>query len=52
VIVCRTEPYRPLLDSGAFWDLGVPEVAEDPRVAARSAEHAAAARVQRPYLAR
>jgi len=52
VVVCRTEPYRPLLDSGAFWDLGVPEVAEDPRTAELSAEHASAARVQRAYLPR
>jgi 3D-(3,5/4)-trihydroxycyclohexane-1,2-dione acylhydrolase (decyclizing) len=27
VIHCPTVPGRPLLDSGAFWDLGVPEVA-------------------------
>lgn len=25
VIVCQTDPDRPLLGSGAFWDLGVPE---------------------------
>lgn len=29
VIHCPTDPGRPLLGSGAFWDLGVPETADD-----------------------
>ena len=39
VIHCPTVPDRPLLGSGAFWDLGVPEVARDPDVARLHAEH-------------
>lgn len=34
VIVCPTAPERALLGSGAFWDLGVPEVAADPETGA------------------
>jgi 3D-(3,5/4)-trihydroxycyclohexane-1,2-dione acylhydrolase (decyclizing) len=40
VIACHVEPRRGLVGSGAWWDLGVPEVAEDPDVAARAAAHA------------
>jgi 3D-(3,5/4)-trihydroxycyclohexane-1,2-dione acylhydrolase (decyclizing) len=49
VIVSRTAPDRPLPGNGAFWDLGVPEVARDERTAELAAEHrrTAAAR-QRP----
>ena len=32
VIHCPTVPGLPLLGSGAFWDLGVPETAADPQV--------------------
>jgi 3D-(3,5/4)-trihydroxycyclohexane-1,2-dione acylhydrolase (decyclizing) len=30
VIVCRTEPYRLILDSECWWDVGVPEVSSRP----------------------
>jgi 3D-(3,5/4)-trihydroxycyclohexane-1,2-dione acylhydrolase (decyclizing) len=50
VIVCPTEPLRSLLPSGAFWDLGVPEVASDPAVERLTAEHLARrAELQRDY---
>jgi 3D-(3,5/4)-trihydroxycyclohexane-1,2-dione acylhydrolase (decyclizing) len=39
VIVCPTEPGRSLLSSGAFWDLGVPEVADDAAMRQRAADH-------------
>jgi 3D-(3,5/4)-trihydroxycyclohexane-1,2-dione acylhydrolase (decyclizing) len=39
VIVCPTEPLRSLLPSGAFWDLGVPEVASDATTERLTAEH-------------
>jgi 3D-(3,5/4)-trihydroxycyclohexane-1,2-dione acylhydrolase (decyclizing) len=39
VIVARTAPDRPLPANGAFWDLGVPEVALDDRTAELAAEH-------------
>lgn len=39
VIVCPTEPLRSLLPSGAFWDLGVPEVASDATTRELTAEH-------------
>ena len=41
VIHCPTAPGRPLLDAGAFWDLGVPKVATDERVRRLGEEHAA-----------
>jgi 3D-(3,5/4)-trihydroxycyclohexane-1,2-dione acylhydrolase (decyclizing) len=47
VIVCPTEPGRALLSSGAFWDLGVPEVAEDAATRRRTAEHIEARAAQR-----
>jgi 3D-(3,5/4)-trihydroxycyclohexane-1,2-dione acylhydrolase (decyclizing) len=49
VIVCPTEPGRSLLSSGAFWDLGVPEVATDERVRQRTAKHLEARAAQRYY---
>ena len=49
VIVCPTEPGRSLLSSGAFWDLGVPEVADDEAVRRRTADHLEARAAQR-YL--
>jgi 3D-(3,5/4)-trihydroxycyclohexane-1,2-dione acylhydrolase (decyclizing) len=49
VIVCPTEPGRSLLSSGAFWDLGVPEVAEDEALSRRTADHLEARAAQR-YL--
>jgi 3D-(3,5/4)-trihydroxycyclohexane-1,2-dione acylhydrolase (decyclizing) len=39
VIHCPTVPRRPLLGSGAFWDLGVPEIARDASVRERAEEH-------------
>jgi 3D-(3,5/4)-trihydroxycyclohexane-1,2-dione acylhydrolase (decyclizing) len=50
VIVCRVEPRRMLPASGAFWDLGVPQVSSHPGVCAATAAHAAAAAAQRSYL--
>jgi 3D-(3,5/4)-trihydroxycyclohexane-1,2-dione acylhydrolase (decyclizing) len=47
VIVCPTEPGRSLLPSGAFWDLGVPEVAADEATLQRSADHLDARAAQR-----
>jgi 3D-(3,5/4)-trihydroxycyclohexane-1,2-dione acylhydrolase (decyclizing) len=49
VIVCPTEPGRSLLGSGAFWDLGVPEVATDATTRELTAAHLDARRAQR-YL--
>jgi len=49
VIVCPTEPGRALLGSGAFWDLGVPEVAADEATRRRTAEHLDARAAQRAY---
>ena len=39
VIHCPTVPGRPLLDSGAFWDLGVPETARDAPVRELAERH-------------
>jgi 3D-(3,5/4)-trihydroxycyclohexane-1,2-dione acylhydrolase (decyclizing) len=39
VIHCPTVPRRPLLDSGAFWDLGVPETARDASVREPAERH-------------
>jgi 3D-(3,5/4)-trihydroxycyclohexane-1,2-dione acylhydrolase (decyclizing) len=50
VIVCRVEPRRLLPASGAFWDLGLPQVSSHPGVCAAAARHAEAAAAQRPYL--
>jgi 3D-(3,5/4)-trihydroxycyclohexane-1,2-dione acylhydrolase (decyclizing) len=47
VIVCPTEPGRSLLSSGAFWDLGVPEVAADESMRRRTADHLEARAAQR-----
>jgi 3D-(3,5/4)-trihydroxycyclohexane-1,2-dione acylhydrolase (decyclizing) len=41
VIVVPTEPGRALLPSGAFWDLGVPEIADDEATRTLTAEHVA-----------
>jgi 3D-(3,5/4)-trihydroxycyclohexane-1,2-dione acylhydrolase (decyclizing) len=41
VIVCQTDPSRPLLSSGAFWDLGVPETSTSTETATLSAAHLA-----------
>jgi 3D-(3,5/4)-trihydroxycyclohexane-1,2-dione acylhydrolase (decyclizing) len=49
VIVCPTEPGRSLLSSGAFWDLGVPEVADDEAMRRRTADHLEARAAQRYY---
>jgi 3D-(3,5/4)-trihydroxycyclohexane-1,2-dione acylhydrolase (decyclizing) len=45
VIVCPTAPGRPLIASGAFWDLGVPEIGADPA----PGHLAERARLQRAY---
>jgi 3D-(3,5/4)-trihydroxycyclohexane-1,2-dione acylhydrolase (decyclizing) len=47
VIVCPTESGRVLLSSGAFWDLGVPEVAADEATRRRTADHLEARLAQR-----
>jgi 3D-(3,5/4)-trihydroxycyclohexane-1,2-dione acylhydrolase (decyclizing) len=49
LIECHVEPRRMVLGSGAWWDLGVAEVASDPRARELAAVHAAGARSQR-YL--
>ncbi|MGA8353906.1 MAG: 3D-(3,5/4)-trihydroxycyclohexane-1,2-dione acylhydrolase (decyclizing) [Solirubrobacteraceae bacterium] len=49
VIVCPTEFGRSLLDSGAFWDIGVAEVSTDPATQEVAAAHLEAAKVQRRY---
>jgi 3D-(3,5/4)-trihydroxycyclohexane-1,2-dione acylhydrolase (decyclizing) len=49
VIVCPTEPGRSLLSSGAFWDLGVPEVSADPTTERLAAEHVERSAAQRDY---
>ncbi len=50
VIHCPTAPGRPLLDTGAFWDLGVPEVATSESTRALAQAHLAAReRLQRFY---
>jgi 3D-(3,5/4)-trihydroxycyclohexane-1,2-dione acylhydrolase (decyclizing) len=49
VIVCPTAPLRSLLASGAFWDLGVPEVATSPEAGELAAAHRTAAAAQRYY---
>jgi 3D-(3,5/4)-trihydroxycyclohexane-1,2-dione acylhydrolase (decyclizing) len=49
VIVCPTDPDRPLLSSDAFWDLGVPEVADSLPTERLAADHKAARSAQRDY---
>jgi 3D-(3,5/4)-trihydroxycyclohexane-1,2-dione acylhydrolase (decyclizing) len=50
VIHCPTRPDRPLLDTGVFWDLGVPEAAADESARALAEAHIQArARLQRRY---
>ncbi|MGH2866839.1 MAG: 3D-(3,5/4)-trihydroxycyclohexane-1,2-dione acylhydrolase (decyclizing) [Solirubrobacteraceae bacterium] len=49
VIVCSTAPDRPLPASGAFWDLGTPEVADDSTTRRLAAEHRARGGGQRHY---
>lgn len=43
VIVCPVEPRRALLDSGAFWDLGLAQHSHDPSVRAATARRSAVA---------
>ncbi|MBS1679738.1 MAG: 3D-(3,5/4)-trihydroxycyclohexane-1,2-dione acylhydrolase (decyclizing) [Actinobacteria bacterium] len=38
VIVCHTEPYRLILDSECWWDVGVPEVSSRPESEQQAAE--------------
>ena len=49
VIVCPVARDRPLPGAGAFWDLGVPEVAASAETQALTAEHRERARAQRHY---
>ncbi|HET8758831.1 MAG TPA: 3D-(3,5/4)-trihydroxycyclohexane-1,2-dione acylhydrolase (decyclizing) [Solirubrobacteraceae bacterium] len=49
LIACAVEARRALLGSGAWWDLGVPEVSQDPRVRELAAAHARAGEGQRFY---
>jgi 3D-(3,5/4)-trihydroxycyclohexane-1,2-dione acylhydrolase (decyclizing) len=49
VIACDVEPRRTLLGSGAWWDLGVPEVSPDPQIRELAAAHARGAEGQRFY---
>jgi 3D-(3,5/4)-trihydroxycyclohexane-1,2-dione acylhydrolase (decyclizing) len=49
VIVCPTAPDRALLSAGAFWDLGVPEVAGDALTRRLTADHFVRAQAQRRY---
>ena len=49
VIVCPTDPDRPLLGSGVFWDLGVPEEADALGTVSLARAHQAARYRQRSY---
>ena len=49
VIVCPIEPDGALLPAGAFWDLGVPEVAADATTQRLTDEHVAQRAQQRSY---
>jgi len=49
VIVCPTAPGGALLGSGAFWDLGVPQVAASAATRELAADHAARAAAQRHH---
>jgi 3D-(3,5/4)-trihydroxycyclohexane-1,2-dione acylhydrolase (decyclizing) len=49
VIVCPTAPLRSLLGGGAFWDLGVPEVATSPATRRLTEAHRLAQAAQRVY---
>jgi TPP-dependent trihydroxycyclohexane-1,2-dione (THcHDO) dehydratase len=50
VIVCRTDPHGALPDSGAFWDLGVTEVAQDDEASRVAEEHLRARAERQRYL--
>jgi 3D-(3,5/4)-trihydroxycyclohexane-1,2-dione acylhydrolase (decyclizing) len=50
VIACSVEPRRMLLGSGAWWDLGVPQVSERAAVRERTAAHGDRAREHRTYV--
>jgi 3D-(3,5/4)-trihydroxycyclohexane-1,2-dione acylhydrolase (decyclizing) len=47
VIAVRVERQRPLLDSGCWWDVGVPEVAERPETRKLAREHLRGRALQR-----
>jgi 3D-(3,5/4)-trihydroxycyclohexane-1,2-dione acylhydrolase (decyclizing) len=49
VIACPITPRRALLPGEAFWDLGVPEVADDEATRRRTAEHLTRAEAQRSF---
>jgi 3D-(3,5/4)-trihydroxycyclohexane-1,2-dione acylhydrolase (decyclizing) len=49
VIACPIAPRRALLSGEAFWDLGVPEVADDGATRRRTAEHLTRAEAQRSF---
>jgi 3D-(3,5/4)-trihydroxycyclohexane-1,2-dione acylhydrolase (decyclizing) len=50
VVVCAVEPLRALPESGAFWDLGVPQASQDAQVRRLAREHRERARRQRWYV--
>jgi 3D-(3,5/4)-trihydroxycyclohexane-1,2-dione acylhydrolase (decyclizing) len=49
LIACAVEPRRTVLGSGAWWDLGVAQVSEDPQIRELAAAHARAGEGQRFY---
>jgi 3D-(3,5/4)-trihydroxycyclohexane-1,2-dione acylhydrolase (decyclizing) len=49
LIACEVEPRRMLLGSGAWWDLGVPQLSADPQTRELAAAHARGAEGQRFY---
>ena len=49
VIVCQTDPDRPLLSSNVFWDLGVPDVAESLPPDRLTTHHTSSRAAQRHY---
>jgi 3D-(3,5/4)-trihydroxycyclohexane-1,2-dione acylhydrolase (decyclizing) len=49
LIECRVEPRRMLLGGDAWWDLGVAQVADDPRTRELAAAHTAGAAAQRYF---
>jgi 3D-(3,5/4)-trihydroxycyclohexane-1,2-dione acylhydrolase (decyclizing) len=50
LIHCRTQPNRPLPAAGAFWDLGVPSVADDERTRELAERHMREARERQRFL--
>lgn len=50
VIVCPTDPAGKLLPSGAFWDLGIPQVSTDPDTQKLAHDHMERSTQQRHYF--